>query len=58
MVQGMGRAGPANLEAGRLVLSEHRFGAIQSDVTARDRDGIARAVRAAKHHSLDQIDHD
>ena len=58
VVRGMGRADSANFEAGRLVFSEHRLGAIQSDVAARDRDGTARTVCSAKHDSLDQVDHD
>ena len=46
------------LKPARLVFSQHRRRAVESDVAARNRDAIARIVRPAKYDSLDQVDHD
>ena len=58
MVREVGGANPTPSEAERLVLSEHRGGAIKSDVASRNCFPVARSVRPAKYDSLDQVDRD
>ena len=56
MVRVLGGASPPIAESRRLVLSQRRRRALESDATARNRFRTAGLVRSPKHHSLGQID--
>ncbi len=51
----MGGTNPACFKTGRFFFSQHRRGTVEPDAAARNRDDVARPIRTAKYHSLDQI---
>jgi len=53
-----GGASSTSSKIKRLIFSQHRRRAVQSDVATRDRHNTARFFRATKYDSLDQIDSD
>src|SRR5439155_8304044 len=53
MVPRMGSASAKNSKIERLIFSEHRVGAVEPNVAARDRDAVPQFICAAEHDSLD-----